>query len=289
MPLHDNLNPAHFALVCEARQQFRRTTVKLERVVMAMILSGALAVPAMAQSGGSTGSTSGAGDASSQQQSSGQSGTADAAPQTSQSSNPQADQDTGGKKTKKSKSNPDATNTKAGNAGDMNMKTVARKDRMFMEKAAMGGLMEVDLGNAAKDKGQSQEVKDFGNRMVTDHSKANDELKALMTQKGLGVPSDLPAKDKSTDDKIKAKTGADFDKAYMSHMVKDHDKDVKEFQNEAKNGTDPDVKAWAQKTVTTLEEHQKMANDIAQKVGAEGNMKHKHEAKKEAKKESKNP
>jgi putative membrane protein len=75
----------------------------------------------------------------------------------------------------------------------------------------------------------------------------------------------------------------------MADMVKDHDKDVKEFQTEAKNGDDPDVKAWAAKTLPTLEDHDKQANEVAKKVGAEGNMKYKHEAKKEAKKEKKNP
>jgi putative membrane protein len=227
--------------------------VKLERAVIAMLLSGALSLPVMAQMGAGSSSPSAG------------------APQDPRGSTVPSDtssQDNNGNKGKKGTG--DATNTRAGNAGDMNMRTVARKDRMFMEKAAMGGMAEVDLGNAAKEKAQSQDVKDFGNRMVEDHSKANDELKALMTQKGLGVPDTIPAKDKSEGDKIKGKSGADFDKAYMSHMVKDHDKDVKEFQDEAKNGTDPDVKAWAQKTVSVLQEHDKMAHDIAQKVGAGG-------------------
>ena len=234
--------------------------MKLDRAIMTMLLSGALALPVMAQNSSPSSGGTDPGTANQTQPAtpSGSQSTAD------KSSMPQSDQ-------------------------KASMKSEARKDRLFMEKAAAGGLMEVNLGNAVKDKAQSQEVKDFASKMVTDHSKANDELKELMSKKGLSAPTDVPAKDKATADKITAKSGADLDKAYMSDMVKDHDKDIKEFQAEAKNGTDPDVKAWAQKTLPTLEEHQKLANDIAQKVGAEGNMKHGHEAKKESKKESKNP
>jgi putative membrane protein len=229
--------------------------MKFDRALITITLAGALALPVMAQTSGS------AAQPTQQQSTSGSSST-------DKSAMPQSDQ----------------TSTAA---NGMSMKTVSRKDRLFMDKAAAGGIEEVDLGNAVKDKASDQQVKDFANKMVTDHSKANDELKALMSQKGLSAPTDIPAKDKSTDDKIKAKSGADLDKAYMSDMVKDHDADVKAFQTEAKSGDDPDVKAWAAKTLPTLEEHQKMANDIAQKVGAEGNMKHNHESKKEAKKESK--
>jgi putative membrane protein len=261
--------------------------MKLDRAFMAIALSGALALPVMAQSNGSgSASTSGSAAGMSSEQTHQPAGS-----QSSASSMPQSDQQadtssSSGKKSKSKKSNPDATNT---NASTTNMRVPTRKDRIFMEKAAIGGLMEVDLGNAVKDKAQDPQVKDFANRMVTDHTKANDELKNLMSQKGLSAPTDLPAKDKATVDKIKSKSGADLDKSYMADMVKDHDKDVKEFQNEAKNGDDPDVKAWAAKTVTTLEDHDKQANEIAKKVGAEGNMKYKHETKKEAKAQSKNP
>jgi len=255
---------------------------------MTVLLTGALALPVMAQS---TASSAPGSDPSSAQQSSqqGQQPSASTSPGTGdQTAMPQSDQqaDKGaGAKKSKAKKGDEAATASTGTS----MKTPSRKDRLFMEKAAAGGLEEVDLGNAVKDKAASQDVKDFAGKMVTDHSKANDELKALMEQKGLSAPTAIPAKNKSADDKIKAKQGAELDKAYMSDMVKDHDADVKAFQNAAKGADDPDVKAWAAKTLPTLQEHQKMANDIAQKVGAEGNMKHNHEAKKEVKKESKNP
>jgi putative membrane protein len=247
--------------------------MKVDRAIMTVLLSGALALPVMAQSTGS--SSSGSSDQNSAQQG-----------QASSSSSGQSQSDTSGsgKKSKAKKSGD--TNTAASGTS---MKTISRKDRMFMEKAAAGGMEEVDLGNAVKDKASDQQVKDFANKMVTDHTKANDELQALMTQKGLSAPTAIPAKNKAKDDKLKAKSGADLDKAYMADMVKDHDKDVKEFQNEATNGNDPDVKAWAAKTVTTLQEHDKMAHDIAQKVGAQASGKQGSEGKKQAKAESKNP
>lgn len=236
--------------------------MKVDRALITMLLTGALALPVMAQSSGQAPSESGQQPSASSSSSSGE-----------QSSMPQSDQQAD-KSSKKSKNKGESgsTSTTAGTSQG-NMKTVARKDRMFMEKAAAGGLMEVDLGNAVKDKAQSQDVKDFASKMATDHSKANDELSALMQQKGLSAPTELPAKDKAKADKIKGMSGAELDKAYMADMVKDHDKDVKEFQNEAKNGTDPDVKAWAAKTVTVLQQHQQMAHDVAQKVGASGGAK----------------
>jgi putative membrane protein len=258
--------------------------MKVDRVVMTVLLSGALALPVMAQSTGS--SSSGSSDQNSAQQ--GQASSSSSGQSTPQSDQ-QSDTSSGAKKSKASKSKAKMSGDTNTAASGTSMKTISRKDRMFMEKAAAGGMEEVDLGNAVKDKASDQQVKDFANKMVTDHTKANDELQALMTQKGLSAPTAIPAKNKAKDDKLKAKSGADLDKAYMADMVKDHDKDVKEFQDEATNGNDPDVKAWAAKTVTTLQEHDKMAHDIAQKVGAQASGKQGSEGKKQSKAESKNP
>ncbi len=141
-------------------------------------------------------------------------------------------------------------------------------DQMFVKKAAEGGLAEVDLGNVAKSNAGSDDVKQFGDRMVTDHSKANDELKGLAQQKGWTLPAEPDAKDKATKDRLSKKNGADFDKAYMRDMVMDHEKDVKEFERCAKSCQDSDLKSWAEKTVPTLQDHLKMAKETAQKVGA---------------------
>ena len=138
--------------------------------------------------------------------------------------------------------------------------------RNFVMKAAQGGMAEVEMGRLAAQKGQNAEVKRFGQRMVTDHSKANTELKKLAGTKSIELPTAIGAEEKADVDKLSKLTGAEFDREYMSMMVEDHDKDVAEFQNQAQSGTDADIKAWAAKTLPVLQEHQKLAHDINGKL-----------------------
>jgi putative membrane protein len=152
--------------------------------------------------------------------------------------------------------------------------SVSSSDRKFMEKAAMGGMAEVQMGQLAKDHGMSDEVKSFGSRMVADHSKANDELKSLASSKGVTLPADVDKKDKGKMDKLAKMQGPDFDRAYMKDMVRDHKEDVGEFKKEAKKAKDPDLQKWAQDTLPTLEEHLVMAqktNDVVQGSKRTGN------------------
>jgi putative membrane protein len=102
--------------------------------------------------------------------------------------------------------------------------------------------------------------------MVDDHSKANEKLKGVASQKGIAAPSAVNAKQKATMDRLSNLSGAAFDRAYMQDMVKDHEEDVAEFQREANSGADPDVKNFASKTLPTLQEHLKMAQDTYAKV-----------------------
>lgn len=132
-------------------------------------------------------------------------------------------------------------------------------DTAFMHKAAMGGMAEVEMGNLAQQKAASDQVKQFGARMVQDHSKANDQLKQIASSKGVTLPASPDKKSQQTMDKMQKLSGAAFDKAYMSDMVADHKHDIAEFQKEAKSGKDADVKAFAEKTLPTLQEHLKMA------------------------------
>jgi putative membrane protein len=145
---------------------------------------------------------------------------------------------------------------------------VSSSDTSFMKNAAQGGMAEVDLGQLAAQKASSSDVKDFGRRMVTDHSKAGDQLKALASKKGVTLPEAVASKDKSTSDKLSKLSGADFDRAYMNDMINDHETDVAEFQKAANNATDPDVRAFASSTLPTLQEHLKMAKETGAKVGA---------------------
>jgi putative membrane protein len=139
-------------------------------------------------------------------------------------------------------------------------------DKEFVTKAAIGGMAEVQMGQLASSKATSADVKAFGQRMVTDHSKANDELKSLATTKGLALPTDLDDEHKNDMQKLSTLTGKDFDKAYMDNMVKDHEKDVNEFQKASGSAGDADLKAWAGKTLPTLQQHLQMAKDVQSKV-----------------------
>jgi putative membrane protein len=133
-------------------------------------------------------------------------------------------------------------------------------DRKFVEKAAKGGMEEVELGQIAQQKAQNAEVKTFASRMVTDHGKANDELKSLASNKGVTLPApDADKSGKKHADELNKKAADKFDHEYMEMMVKDHKKDVKEFEHAAKNAKDADLRAWAAKTLPTLQDHLKMA------------------------------
>src|SRR6185437_11610509 len=126
----------------------------------------------------------------------------------------------------------------------------------FVMKAAGGGMAEVELGRLATEKASSPDVKQFGQRMIDDHGKANDELKGLATRKNITLPAAPDAKHKATQDRLSKLSGTAFDRAYMADMVADHNADVAEFMHASKMAKDPDVKAWAAKTLPTLQEHQ---------------------------------
>jgi putative membrane protein len=139
---------------------------------------------------------------------------------------------------------------------------LAPADKQFVKEAAEGGMTEVELGQLATQNGQSDAVKQFGQRMVDDHTKANDQLKQIAQEKGVTVPTDLSAKDKAEKDHLSKLKGEQFDRAYMQHMVQDHKADVAEFKKEANSGKDSDVKNWASQTLPTLEDHLKQPEQV---------------------------
>jgi len=156
-----------------------------------------------------------------------------------------------------------------GSAERMTNGNLSSADRTFMMKAAQGGMAEVKLGELAKQNGQNQAVKDFGQRMVDDHSKANDQLKSVAGQLNVTLPTDLDAKDKATYDRLSKLNGVAFDKAYIRDMVTDHKKDIAEFQREANSGSNSDVKNFASQTLPTLKEHLSLAEKAETQVRSE--------------------
>jgi len=141
-------------------------------------------------------------------------------------------------------------------------------DATFVKKAAEGGLAEVELGKLAAEKASNEDVKKFGQKMVDDHSKANDQLKDVAAKDNIELPTEPSAKDKAEKARLEKLSGEQFDRAYMTAMLKDHKKDVMEFRHESKSAKNPDVKSFAEQTLPTLEQHLKVAEQIAPKVGA---------------------
>jgi putative membrane protein len=140
--------------------------------------------------------------------------------------------------------------------------TVSEEDSKFAVEAASGGMMEVQLGELAQQKASSQAVKNFGSMMVRDHSKANDELKALAGNKNITLP---PAPGEDHMDHIKKlseKSGKEFDKDYINMMVDDHQDDIDKFEKCSKDAKDPELKAFADKTLPKLREHLAAAKKI---------------------------
>ena len=140
-------------------------------------------------------------------------------------------------------------------------------DQAFFKEAAQGGMAEVTLGHMAANKAESATVKNYGQRMVTDHGKANQELKELARAEGVTLPSEMSADAKALQQKLSGLSGAEFDKVYMKEMLKDHKKDISAFKKEAEQGHDPGAKNWAAKTLPTLQEHYTVAQTTSNQIG----------------------
>lgn len=147
---------------------------------------------------------------------------------------------------------------------------MSKSDMNFMKEAAQGGMAEVEFGKLAQQNAQSDEVKQFGQRMVTDHGNANQQLTSLASSKGITLPTQLDKKDEQTRDRLSKLQGEKFDRAYMATMVKDHDKDVNAFKHEAQNAKDPDLKQFAQQTLTVIEQHDQLAKNVDHSLTATG-------------------
>jgi len=136
-------------------------------------------------------------------------------------------------------------------------------DRGFMMSAARDGIFHVEAGKLAVQRGATEGVKKFGQHAIEHHTQINDELAQLASKKGVTLPKKMDKKEQEALDKIAKLSGPDFDKAYLEMEIRDHSKDLSAFRKEAKDGKDPDVKAWATKAVAAIEEHLKMARDLS--------------------------
>jgi putative membrane protein len=167
---------------------------------------------------------------------------------------------------------PSSSQSKAATSSSqssMGATNLSSGDRKFIEKAAVGGMAEVQLGKLATQKAGADQVKQFGQRMVDDHSKANDQLKQVASSKNVTLPTDVDKSTKREMDKLSKLSGADFDREYMKNMVSDHKKDVSDFKSEASRAKDPDVKQFAASTLPTLQEHLQLAQSAQQTANSE--------------------
>jgi putative membrane protein len=170
-----------------------------------------------------------------------------------------------------SNTNTRTANSNNGNASEQAATTgMSSQERNFMRDAAMGGLMEVELGRMATEKGASDAVKQFGQKMVDDHTRVNAELTQLAASKGMSVPTELGAKHRADVTSLSNLSGAEFDKAYAKLMVSSHKKKVSAFEKQSKGGADAELKAFAAKTLPGVQEHLQMARALTGTGGSGG-------------------
>jgi putative membrane protein len=140
---------------------------------------------------------------------------------------------------------------------------LAPADRDFINTAAQGGMMEVAAGKLASQRASNPTVKAFGQKMVADHTAANDVLKSLAASKNVPMPESVSEEERTALGKLEGLNGTEFDQTYSQMMVKDHVTDVGDFEKEIKTAKDPDVKSFAEQTLPTLRHHLMMANQLS--------------------------
>ncbi|HLO52179.1 MAG TPA: DUF4142 domain-containing protein [Kamptonema sp.] len=141
--------------------------------------------------------------------------------------------------------------------------SLSSRDRNFINQAAQIGMLEVQLGQLATQRGSSNTVKQYGQRMVNEHTQANQELMQLAGQKGVTPSKTLDSQHKAVMNRISNLSGASFDEAYMREMIDGHNQAIALFKAQSQQGQDPDLKAWATKLVPNLQAHLQMANQMA--------------------------
>ncbi|MCC2545906.1 DUF4142 domain-containing protein [Hymenobacter sp. BT175] len=150
--------------------------------------------------------------------------------------------------------------------GDANVTEKQERDAEFMVAAASGGMLEVELGQLAQQKGTTPAVKIFGQDMVKQHTEANTAIKALAQQKGLTLPAGLSEEQQETYKELSGLTGTAFDKRYASLMVDDHKKTVDEFEDMSEEAYDGDIRGLAAKYAPVLKQHLEMAKQLNDQV-----------------------
>jgi putative membrane protein len=154
---------------------------------------------------------------------------------------------------------------------DADKKNISDAD--FAREASAGGLAEVNLGRIGVQRAVNPEVRRFAQRMVDDHSKANQELINLANRKGFTLARTMDQEHQQLADRLMKMSGEEFDRTFMKHMLKDHKDAVALFEAKSQNARDPDLKQFATMTLPTLREHLRMAQQLAGEKEATGTRK----------------
>ena len=169
-----------------------------------------------------------------------------------------------------STSTTDSTNTMSSTDTGMNTDTskatVGEDAVNFVQEAASGGMMEVQLGNIAQKNSKNKAVQDYGKMLVDDHSSANNKLKDIADNKNINIPTSVTNDQQDKIDKLSKETGSDFDKDFISMAVDDHQNDIDKFKKAEDNIQDADLKDFIAKTLPTLQKHLDKAKEIKKKM-----------------------
>ncbi len=150
-----------------------------------------------------------------------------------------------------------------GNMGGVKSDQQVAIDKIFVKKAMQGSLAQVQLGQLTLEKSNNDQVKQFARKMIDGHTKLNEQMKPVAQQLSVEIPTEVSKKDKALIGKMEALSGAAYDQAYIKDIVREHKRDLSEFQMEASNGHSPSVKDAAMQGSKAISEHLQMAQQLA--------------------------
>jgi putative membrane protein len=139
-------------------------------------------------------------------------------------------------------------------------------DRRFLQDAAAGAVLEIELGRMAAERGTTEQVRQFGRRMADDQSQASEQLRSIAQSKGVPLPDSLDAKRRKEVEGLQKLSGMQFDQAYMRLMLEDHQRDIRDFRKTAQQGSDPNVKSFASSSLPRLHDHLAMVREAEKSV-----------------------
>jgi putative membrane protein len=142
-------------------------------------------------------------------------------------------------------------------------------DKEFASKASASGMAEVNLSELAVRFARNPAVRQFAQRLIADHMRANQELLQMANRRSIKLPSTMDDEHQKCFDKLQKLSGAEFDRAYMEAMVKDHEKAVKAFEKESKEGKDDNMKQWANRLTPIMKRHLETARKVCEQVKGE--------------------